>query len=221
MEFETEAQLVDQLQHVYGTALGSDWVWLREFSTSCGIADLIGVSVAPAHSTSATCKTSLGLVPPGWAYALRRLPSHVPFTLDDLAELANVSTSSARSILKIFNETGFCAPVAESRAWIKAFDPMPVATRIVAVEAKLRDWRRALYQAVQHADYATQCWVVLDQTALNNAQQHDDEFEHRGVGLAGLSADGDIDVIVHAAERTPRLPYRFWQANAEIARRLM
>jgi hypothetical protein len=221
MQFETEAQLVDQLHQVYGTALGSDWVWLREFSTSCGIADLIGVSLAPVHSTSAISRASLGLVPSGWAYTLQRLPSQVPFTLGDLAELANVSTSSARSILKVFNETGFCAPVGESKAWVKAFDPTPVAKRIVAVEAKLRDWRRALYQAVQHADYATQCWVVLDQTSLGNAQQHDEEFENRGVGLAGLSSDGDIEVIVNATERIPRLPYRFWQANAEIARRLM
>src|ERR1700733_704555 len=97
MEFETEAQLVDQFQHVYGTARDSDWVWLREFSTSCGIADLIGVSVAQSPSTSPTCRASLGLVPSGWAYTLLRLPSQVPFTVDDLAKLANVSTSSARS----------------------------------------------------------------------------------------------------------------------------
>jgi hypothetical protein len=217
MEFQTEEQLVDQLQTVYG-AEALNWVWLREFATSCGVADLIGVSLAKVDVTS---KASLGLVPPEWAYILCRLPSQIPFTIADLAEIANVSRSSARSILKVFSETGFCAPCSKEKAWIKAFDPAPVARRIVAVEAKLRDWRRALYQAVQHADYATQCWVVLDQAALYNAQQHEDEFEHRGVGLAGLAANGDIDVIVNAADRIPRLPYRFWQANAEIARRLM
>jgi hypothetical protein len=34
--------------------------------------------------------------------------------------------------------------------------PEPVAKKIVAIEAKLRDWRRALYQAAQHVAYASQ-----------------------------------------------------------------
>jgi hypothetical protein len=220
MEFDTEEQLVTQLTEVYGTTVDGNWVWMREFSTSCGTADLIGVSLAP-RSPDVAGKTSLGTVPPRWAYVLRCLPSAEPFTLQQLAELANVSTSSARMILRVFGATGFCEPAPELKAWVKTFEPTPVATKIVAIEAKLRDWRRALYQAAQHADYASQCWVVLDQAALANAQQYADEFEHRGVGLAGLSVNGEIDVVLTAADNIPRLPYRFWQANAEIARRLM
>jgi hypothetical protein len=220
MEFDTEEQLVTQLIEAYGTTVGGDWVWMREFSTSCGIADLIGVNLASCpHGIAA--KASLGGVPPRWAYALRRLPSTEPFTLDQLAAIANVGISSARAILRVFGESGFCEPAPQSKAWIKTCEPTPVAAKIIAIEAKLRDWRRALYQSVQHADYASACWVVLDQSALPNVHQHADEFEHRGVGLAGLSANGDIEVILSAAENIPRLPYRFWQANAEIARRLM
>jgi hypothetical protein len=220
MEFDTEEQLVTQLVEAYGTTVDGNWVWMREFSTSCGIADLIGVNLAP-HRPDIAAKASLGAVPPRWAYALWRLPSAEPFTLDQLAEVANVGISSARAILKVFGETGFCEPALRPKAWIKICEPAPVATKIIAIEAKLRDWRRALYQAAQHADYASQCWVVLDQATLANVQQHADEFEHRGVGLAGLSANGDIEVVLTAAEKIPRLPYRFWQANAEIARRLM
>jgi hypothetical protein len=220
MEFDTEEQLVTQLVEAYGTTVDGNWVWLREFSTSCGIADLVGVSVAPYPPDFAS-RACLGAVPSRWAYALRRLPSAEPFTLNQLAELANVGISSARAILRVFGETGFCEPAPQPKAWIKTCEPTPIATQIVAVEAKLRDWRRALYQASQHADYASRCWVVLDQAALANAQQHIDEFEHRGVGLAGLARNGDLDVVIAAAENVPRLPYRFWHANAEIARRLM
>jgi hypothetical protein len=221
MEFATEQRLVDRLQQVYGSAPGSNWVWLREFTTSYGIADLLGVGLAQPTSAPSNVKASLGLVPPQWAFTLQRLPTQERFTLHDLADLALVSVSTARLMLKVFSNAGFCEPAAAPRTWVKCFALAPVATRIVAVEAKLRDWRRALYQAAQHADYATQCWVVLDQTALANAQQHDHEFEHRGVGLAGLSDDGHLDVAIEPADKVPRLPYRFWRANAEIARRLM
>jgi hypothetical protein len=116
MEFDTEEQLVTQLTEVYGTTVAGNWVWMREFSTSCGTADLIGVSLAP-RSPDVAGKGSLGAVPPRWAYVLRCLPSAEPFTLQQLAELANVSTSSARMILRVFGATGFCEPGVGSKVF--------------------------------------------------------------------------------------------------------
>jgi hypothetical protein len=216
MEFETEAQLVSVLEEAYGSP-GRGWVWIREFNTSSGIADLLGIGL----TTAGTAGPALGRIPPKWAYALHCLPHEEPFTSDHLAALANVSLASARSVLRVFGESGFCEQVPQSRQWIKTSQPEPIATRIVAVEAKLRDWRRALYQAAQHTAYASHSWVVLDLTALPNARRYEHEFENRGVGLAGLSTDGEIEVVVEASENTPRLHSRYWQANAEIARRLM
>jgi hypothetical protein len=217
MEFESEEQLVSLLEKVYGSNRSDRWVWMREFSTSSGIADLVGISLAPSTAGCA----SLGRIPPKWAYALRCLPREEPFAAEHLATLANVTSASARSILRIFGYSGFCEQVPQSNYWIKTSQPAPVATQIVAVEAKLRDWRRALYQAAQHAAYASHSWVVLDLAALPNARRHAHEFEIRGVGLAGLSTDGELDVVTQASENTPRLHNRYWQANAEIARRLM
>jgi hypothetical protein len=216
MEFETEDHLVSVLENVYGSP-EAGWVWIREFNTSNGIADLLGIGLA----TACTAGAALGRIPPKWAYALHCLPHEEPFTSGQLAALANVSLASARSVLRIFGESGFCEQVPQSRQWIKTSQPEPIATRIVAVEAKLRDWRRALYQAAQHAAYATHSWVVLDLAALPNARRHVHEFENRGVGLAGLSTDGEIEVVLEACENAPRLHSRYWQANAEIARRLM
>jgi hypothetical protein len=96
-----------------------------------------------------------------------------------------------------------------------------VAQRIIAVEAKLRDWRRALYQAAQHTSYASHCWVVLDRTVLPTACKYAQQFKDRGIGLAGLSTDGQLEVVSPAGENSPRPHIRYWQANAEIARRLM
>lgn len=216
MEFETEAQLVGLLEKAYGSP-AAGWVWIREFNTATGIADLLGIGLA----TASTGGAALSRIPPKWAYALHCLPREEPFTSDHLAALANVTLASARSVLRIFGESGFCEQLPQSKQWIKTSQPEPVATRIVAVEAKLRDWRRALYQAAQHAAYASHSWVVLDLAALPNARRYVREFENRGVGLAGLSTEGDLEVVVDACENAPRLHSRYWYANAEIARRLM
>lgn len=110
--------------------------------------------------------------------------------------------------------------ICHRRAWIKRRDPSPVAERIIAIEAKLSDWRRALYQASRYLDYANQSWVVLDSKAFASACLQVDEFQHRGIGLAGVSPRGEFEVACAAVLRTPRLPQRFWLANAAISRHL-
>lgn len=217
MEFESEAQLVALLENVYGSNGDRRWVWLREFNTSSGIADLVGAGLTQGGAG----EVSLGRVPPKWAYALHCLPCGGPFSADHLAGLGNVTVQSARSILKLFEESGFCERILQSNQWIKTSQPEPVADRIVAVEAKLRDWRRALYQAAQHSTYASYSWVVLDRSALASTCKYVSAFQSRGVGLAGLSADGEIHVVTPARKKTPRAQARYWQANAEIARRLL
>ena len=78
----------------------------------------------------------------------------------------------------------------------------------------------ALYQAVQYASYASEAWVVLDGASLQSAAEHVDEFETRGIGLMGLTARGHSEILATPSQRAPRNSGRFWQANAEIARRL-
>lgn len=216
LEFESEHELVMLIERQFGLSVGGSWKWVREFATSSGLADLIAVELA--HDWR--LRIRLGNIVPRWAYALHCIPGVLPFTLTSFSSLANVSISTARTILRRFEDAGFCKSVVDGVHWIKTIEPEPLALRIVAVEAKLRDWRRALYQAAQHADYATHCWVVLDRGALNNARAHSHEFRMRGVGLAGLSGNGNAQVVVPAPARVPRIPHRLWQANAEIARRL-
>jgi len=95
-----------------------------------------------------------------------------------------------------------------------------VADRIVAIEAKLRDWRRALYQASRYLDYADEAWVVLGGAGLSTAFLHVDDFRRRGVGLMALARDGALKIATPAQTSPPRMAGRVWHVNAEIARRL-
>jgi hypothetical protein len=96
-----------------------------------------------------------------------------------------------------------------------------IANEFVAIEAKLGDWRRALYQAVQYQDFAAESWVVLCADGAEEAIFNSDAFEMRGVGLGTVDQDGILEVVCSPQHRTPRLLSRFWEANAEFAKRAL
>jgi len=212
--FASEAELVAMIRGLFAEHSSERWLWIAELVSPSGIADLAAVRLASGQRTG-----ELHRVPARWLYALKSLPT-APFSLEDFAALTNVSSSAARVALKSYQDAGFCVYAGDKGTWTKVRDPSPVAEKIIAIEAKLSDWRRALYQASRYTDYATQSWVVLDSKAFPSARLHLDEFQHRGIGLAGVSFTGEFEIACSAQSRGPRLPQRFWQANAEISRHL-
>ena len=212
-------QCETELAHVFARSFSTDggrWVWLSELESPNGIADLTAIRLADAKK----CLERLALVPPRWTYALRCLPLGTPVTALEFASSLNVTPTYSRTILGRFEDSGFCTSDESRRSWTKMIQPEPIADKIVAVELKLSDWRRALYQASRYLDFATHTWVVLDERALDRARTHVEEFANRGIGLAAITPRGDLHVETPAANRGPRLLGRFWHMNAEISRRL-
>ncbi len=214
--FATEEQLISAIRTTFAQQGSANWEWFDEFSSPSGTADLVAVALRRDWQQ----QPSFRRVPVRWLYPLKVLSLGVPIDLRWFCNRFGVSESSAHSVLAAYIDADYCLYKPQERVWIKTKDPLPVADRIVAVEAKLRDWRRALYQAVQYASYAFEVWVVLDTTFLHSALLHLDEFERRGIGLLGLSSEGEAELANPATRRQPRNYERFWQANAEIARRL-
>jgi hypothetical protein len=142
------------------------------------------------------------------------------FSSDWFAQTHCVTAAYASSVLRLFADAGFCERDQQQKTWTKIEEPGLVAEKIVAIEAKLRDWRKALYQASRYLDYAAESWVVLEQRSLTAAREHTDAFSARGIGLMGLGARGELEIVARPLSRTPRMAHRVWHANCEIARRL-
>jgi hypothetical protein len=214
--FADEAQLSRVFQKCFSSN-GDQCVWLSELESPNGIADLAAIRLKNARSLP----HALALIPPRWAYALRCLPLGTPITAAEFAVSLNVTPAHSRTILDRFEAAGFCVFERPNRSWTKIIQPQPVADKIVSIELKLSDWKRALYQASRYLDFSNQTWVVLDERALDRAGAHIEAFVDRGIGLAGMSSGGDLHVECSPADRSPRLLGRFWHMNAEIARRLV
>ncbi|MBL0742741.1 hypothetical protein [Chryseolinea lacunae] len=69
-----------------------------------------------------------------------------------------------------------------------------VISKSVAVEAKLKDWKRALNQAFRYRWFASQAFVVLDSKYSLPAVKNLSHFKKMNVGLAVIDLDGLLTV---------------------------
>lgn len=69
---------------------------------------------------------------------------------------------------------------------------------VVSIEAKLRDWKKALTQAYRYKTFSNQSWVLLDEAHISPALKSTNSFKNYGVGLASFSSQGELRIYVQA-----------------------
>lgn len=84
---------------------------------------------------------------------------------------------------------------------------------LIAVEAKLVDWKYALHQAYRNTCFAHRSFVLLPKAAALNAFNFAGEFEKRGVGLCYI--EGASLVVLHDSPHVP--PLEPWLASEAIS----
>ena len=186
---------------------------LREFDTSVGRADVVFFHLRREWRKHA----DYARVPPRWIYALRTLPLRTKFTPDEFASTSGVSRSTALLTLRRYAAIGYCKRSSDKGFWVKVRQPMPVVRKIIAVEAKLKDWRRAISQAYRYQRYASQSWVILDASRARGAIAAKKEFQRLNVGLKVLTRDGKAKTYFSPRALSPKSMLHFWEANGLIA----
>lgn len=217
IEFQTEAALVrtiikNRRGHKKGAARLTPNA-LSEFESSAGRADIVFF-----HLHSRWRKNSeYGQLPARWVYTLRTLPLREEFTAEDFSIMTGVTRQTATRILMKYERLGYCQRLANKRQWLKVRQPIPIVKRIIAIEAKLMDWRRAMSQAYQYQRYANQSWVVLDASKARGALEAKEQFQRLNVGLKVLTRAGVSKTYVTPRLKPAKSPYHFWEANGLIA----
>lgn len=211
--FDTEALLVKSFESLAATHSSN---LLTEFDCSAGIADIVFFELRKNWQDA----SELGEIPSRWAYSLLKLPYRRNFSIDDYIKISGMSKNYAKNALKQFEETGFCKKRIKSDTWVKIRQPRPVVNKIYAIEAKLKDWKRALMQADRYRYYATQSWVLLDACSIKPAVKNIDQFQRLNVGLAGITLSGKILNYYSPTSMPPKSKLHYWQANSEIAQRI-
>ena len=86
---------------------------------------------------------------------------------------------------------------------------------VIAVEAKLGDWRTALHQAFRNRCFAHQSYVLLPKDTALRAHRYAGEFDRRQVGICYLE-EADIVVLHSAAGSDPIEPWLSQRARSHI-----
>lgn len=83
---------------------------------------------------------------------------------------------------------------------------LSIENEIIAFEAKLTNWRKAIHQAWRNTSFANQVYVVLPRKQAVAAIKNKAEFNERGVGLCVVDEDG-IEVIIRGTSNQPIIPW--------------
>jgi hypothetical protein len=86
---------------------------------------------------------------------------------------------------------------------------------VIAVEAKLTDWRFALHQAYRNRCFAHQSYVLFPKETAVRAARYDGEFDRRRVGICYVESGG-IVVLRPASDSTPIEPWLSQRARQYI-----
>jgi hypothetical protein len=212
--FPTEAALVASFSSLLESS-NKNVHFSHEFNCGFGIADIIIFKKTDVNEA-----VDLGKISADWAFTLKCLPLKKKFSIENISELSGASFSSAKKAIKEFIEAGFCIRT-EDNLFIKLKNPKPICNSIIAVEAKLKDWKRALWQASRYKIFSTQSWVVLDKHTANPAILNVKEFQKYNIGLATVTADGSYEEIFTPSPENYKSELAFWKANSLIAKEFL
>lgn len=145
-------------------------------------------------------------------------------SIQDVARLCGVSSPSAARIVRELEKIGRLKRSSRNEAHPR-LTIAPVATppfaNVVAIEAKLRDWRRALIQAYRYLEFANESWVLLDHRFVGSSLKAASSFKSSGVGLASFSFTGELFIHIHARHRAQTVGALAWRTQALLSRHLV
>ena len=109
---------------------------------------------------------------------------------------SNLSPWATRAVVREFDYTSGRTDILS----------LSIENEIIAFEAKLSNWRKAIHQAWRNTSFANQVYVVLPRKHSLVAIKHKFEFDERGVGLCVVDESG-VDIVIHCSSNQPIMPW--------------
>lgn len=213
-EFESEEQLVQAIIACIRRARRREYRVELEVDAGVGVADLILAKRTP-RSTGAL--RSLGSISPRLAVLLSPELGPTIKNRQTLAASLGTSEAAARRVIAQLSASGVAAKSRDSVSLSTVANPP--FERIIAVEAKISDWRRVLVQAYRNLQFADESWAVLDHACIRPAIAQLERFKVAGVGLASINRDQKLFIHYGATMQGPMSQGKRWQAQAVLASR--
>ncbi|MBT3234829.1 MAG: hypothetical protein HN353_02655 [Bdellovibrionales bacterium] len=187
--FPTEDDLVSAFKHkskmflqtVCNRSVSRHFI-IPEFDSYTGVADLILGTYRPYLSK----KNNREIVNLNWLFPLTNFEEGQIFTVQEFMEKYNFSKSSARLKLKEYIDAGFLQKL-DNRSFEVIRKYNLICDEVIAVEAKLKNWKRALTQAIRYKKISDYSFVLLDESYASSALSNIELFNHHNIGLITMN----------------------------------
>mgnify|MGYP001851224697 CR=1 FL=1 len=167
---------------------------LKEFNGRFGNVDIVKVKI---NNNNILNEQALLLSQQRYAFTVSFLHKNSKRTLDYLTKKTGYSRTIQLRILKklisekIVYKNENCYYLHKDFVYPKIiFD---------SYELKLRDWKKALSQAIKNLEFSTFSWVVLPKEVCDNLKQDTIKlYNEYGIGILSLNINGKTKIILKA-----------------------
>jgi len=199
MSFQTEIELVQVLKNALVRVFKNECFEIfEEVSLGYGIADLVVSSLKEPISQIESNKITLNSSDIN-IYNLINKSERISYD-----SILDITRSSKKEIFQSLDKliANRYVKIETDKFVIDKEYELPFHVNF-AVEAKIKDWRRALSQAYRYRWFADYSYVVLDEEYCKRAINHLNLFKKYNVGLASISTKGSLKRKFNPIRRKP------------------
>lgn len=209
-----EAEMIKILRNYFE---GLNFLTVQEFGVGYGVADLIAYRLAYKNCEKRVANNqkkpldkvqyflildALPDIKKEGAISLKALTCKLPFSIDSLKY----------HWLESLRKFGYVRKVGQ-HLYAKVNGFIPITQEIVAVEAKLTDWKKGAIQAKRYTVFANRTYLATHKMIAHRVNA--ELLGRHGIGLLLVSKDG-VQKVLSAPKVGPRDPLRY-QLAGEIA----
>jgi len=178
-------------------SFGSKFAHISELSSGFGIADIVFYRLDKKVVRKRIAKRC----PPIESYDLIKIITslnRIKTNTVDITFLKKILPSSRKEreeMISFLIENKYLIPNKKSKPNFKKGDAYKIGLKeVIAIEAKLRNWKRGLYQAYRYRQYANKSYLALHSKYVHRALENKEHFVRSNVGLIEVN---DKDILIH------------------------
>lgn len=142
-------------------------------------------------------------------YYFKGIFNHKKVCLDEFQNLSGTVHRKFYHFLRELEDLGYIKIDDNYISTVKKMDA--VTKNIVAVEAKLTDWKAGLEQAVRYKQYANEVYVALSAEYIHKVDKQ--RFVDLNIGLMSVSLDKLKIVIKAKKQQVEKIDIQFYMAD--------
>jgi hypothetical protein len=219
-QYETELEFVNDFELFLNKSSNENFGRIREFEGGFGRPDILLHSL-PVLDASLDIQT-LARINPRLAPLLATGIAAKIRSIEDLRIATGTTLKNARLIARELQTLERLTYKLGSRDLFQIKHiKQPPFQHTVSIEAKLRDWRRALIQAYRYTQFSNESWVLIDDKHVKPALDNSKLFRAYGIGLASFSKNRSLYIQIKAKYRKRSNSSLAWRTQALLSQSIL